>query len=137
MKTQHKRMFLAAPSSDSDTSEDNLHPDTTSENDGEKTNLATELSQYLKDGEPDSLRQDTFAKEFALFASGVEKTKVLTDMYNSLMTIPPTSVEAERVFSASDLFLTKIRNRFKDLPIDMLVFLKFFFKRRSAQNALA
>ena len=40
------------------------------------------------------------------------------------MRIPPTSVEAERVFSASGLILTKIRSRLNDSSIDMLVFLK-------------
>ena len=42
------------------------------------------------------------------------------------MTIPPTSVEAERVFSAAGLYFTKLRTRMSDRTIDRLIFLKFF-----------
>jgi len=46
------------------------------------------------------------------------------------MIIPPTFVEAERVFSAGGLFLTKLRSSMSDMTLDKLMFLKFFFKLR-------
>ena len=43
------------------------------------------------------------------------------------MIIPPTSVEAERVFSAGGLFLAKLHSRISDSTLVKLMFLKFFF----------
>ena len=40
------------------------------------------------------------------------------------------TVEAERVFSAGGLFLTKLRSSMSDMTLDKLMFLKFFFKLR-------
>ena len=39
-----------------------------------------------------------------------------------LLTVPPTSVEAERAFSAAGLFVTKLRSRLGDQSIDTLFF---------------
>ena len=39
--------------------------------------------------------------------------------------IPPTSVEAEHVFSAAVFFLTKFRTRMRDQTLDKLIFLIF------------
>ena len=38
--------------------------------------------------------------------------------------VPPTSVEAERVFSAGGLFLTKLRSNMSDSILNKLIFLK-------------
>ena len=43
------------------------------------------------------------------------------------MIIAPTSVEAERVFSAGGLFLTKLRSGMSDSTLVKLMFLKSFF----------
>ena len=43
------------------------------------------------------------------------------------MIISPTSVEAERFFSAGGLFLTKLHSRMSDSTLVKLMFLKFFF----------
>ena len=37
----------------------------------------------------------------------------LEQLFKALLSIPPTSVEAERPFSAAELFTTKLRSRFK------------------------
>ena len=47
-------------------------------------------------------------------------------MKRALLTIPPTTVEAERVFSAAGLFFTKLRTSLSDRSIDRLMFLRFF-----------
>ena len=56
-------------------------------------------------------------------------TENMTKLKQAFMLIPPTSVEAERVFSASGLFMNKLRCRLSDTSLDMLIFLKFHFLR--------
>ena len=48
-------------------------------------------------------------KEMALFEATGNKSKYLNLVDQALRTIPPTSVEAERAFSAAGLFITKLR----------------------------
>ena len=48
-----------------------------------------------------------------------KKRQALKEPSRSLLTVPPTSVEAERTFSASGLFLTKLRCRLSDASLDM------------------
>ena len=48
----------------------------------------------------------------------------LETLYDALLTIQATSVEAERVFSTAGLFLTKIRNRMSDTTLDNFIFMK-------------
>ena len=67
-----------------------------------------------------------------LFVSGGEKTAALLDIHSCLKTIPPTSVEAERVFSVTGLFLTKLRSRLSDVTLDKLIFLKYYFLNKAA-----
>lgn len=55
------------------------------------------------------------------------KGKYLNRVYNYLKTVRPTSVEAERAFSASALLLTKIRSSLSDESIDNLTFLRSYF----------
>ena len=93
--------------------------------------LAKELSSLLTQSnrsQQDGL-SDTFTKEISLFMTGgaEKKTQALKELSRSLLTVPPTSVEAERTFSASGLFLTKLRCRLSDASLDMLIFLKFYF----------
>ena len=48
----------------------------------------------------------------------------------ALMTVQPTSVEAERAFSVAGRFLTKLRNRMGDDTLDTLVFLNHRLGKR-------
>ena len=93
-------------------------------------NLAGELAEFLKSKQSTSrVEADTFTKEFNLHVSGGVRTKTLQEAYEAVLVVPPTSVEAERVFSAAGLYLTKIRCRMSDSTLNMLIFLKFFFGR--------
>ena len=70
-------------------------------------------------------------KEFDLYAATGKLTPNLTMLFNSLKTIRPTSVESERAFSALGLFVTKLRNRLSCKTIDILSFLKAYYKNKS------
>ena len=47
-------------------------------------------------------------QEMKLLEATGKRPSQLEHLYNALLTIPPTSVEAERAFSAAGLFVTKL-----------------------------
>ena len=51
-------------------------------------------------------------------------------VYQFLLTIPPTSVEAERVFSSAGLLCTKLRSHLSDVTLDCLSFLRSHLKTK-------
>lgn len=67
-------------------------------------------------------------KELEIFEITNERTKNITLLLDALNTIPPTSIESERAFSAAGLFVTKIRSRLSDMSINHLCFLKSYYK---------
>jgi hypothetical protein len=69
--------------------------------------------------------------EMALFGSNGKRGRCLQTVYSYLLTVPPTSVEAERAFSAAGIFNTKLRSRLSDQSTDMLCFLRAFYGRKS------
>ena len=64
-----------------------------------------------------------------MFEATGKRTENLDKLYNALLAIPPTSVEAERAFSTVGLFVVKLRSRLSDESIDALTFLKKYFSR--------
>ena len=85
--------------------------------------MAKQLSDFLKQqsfGKSTEV-QDTFSREIGLFRAGKKQTTQLQLLHKALQTVPPTSVEAERVFSAGGLFLTKLRSRMSDNTLDKLI----------------
>ena len=69
-------------------------------------------------------------KEMALFEATGDKSKNISSIEEVLNTIPPTSVEAERAFSAAGLFVTKLRSRLSENSVDSLMILKSYFKKQ-------
>ena len=67
-------------------------------------------------------------KEIDLFEATGNKSKYLYLVDQVLRTIPPTSVEAERAFSAAGLFITKLRARLSEKSMDSSMVLKNYFK---------
>ena len=86
-----------------------------------------EFLDFIKKPDTSNSQSDTWSKEVNLFVSGGEKTAALLDIYSFLKTIPPTSVEAERVFSVTELFLTKLKSRLSDVILDKQIFLRYYF----------
>ena len=65
-------------------------------------------------------------KEIMLYEIIKRKPNNLEKLYAALKIIKPTSVEAERAFSALGYFMSKIRNRLNDNTIDALLFLRHY-----------
>ena len=139
-KALHRRLRFDRAETDelSSTADEQSNPSDSSEGADTRSNtedssipLAKELSSLLTQSnrsQQDGL-SDTFTKEISLFMTGgaEKKTLALKELSRSLLTVPPTSVEAERTFSASGLLLTKLRCRLSDASLDMLIFPKFYF----------
>ena len=73
----------------------------------------------------------TMKKEMAVFESTGKRPSSLEKVYKALKTIPPSSVEAERSFSAAGLFVTKLRTTLNDETVDTLCFLRSHLLNKS------
>lgn len=58
-----------------------------------------------------------------------KRSEKLNLIYNSLLTINPTSTISERVFSVSSNIKTKVKNRMSPKHLDCILFLKYYFKK--------
>ena len=67
-------------------------------------------------------------QEMKLFEANKSRGFHLQLAYTYLKSIPPTSVESERVFSASGYFCNRIRSRLGDITLDRLSFLRSYFQ---------
>ena len=69
-------------------------------------------------------------KECEVFeASGIRPANLQT-LFEALLAIQPTSVEAERAFSACRLFVTKLWSRLHNSTIDALCFIRNAFQKQ-------
>ena len=64
-----------------------------------------------------------------LFEATKKRPENSESLYRSLLTIRPTSVEAERAFSAMGLFATKIGNRLNDDTLNVMIVMRQFYKK--------
>ena len=67
---------------------------------------------------------------FNIFEATGEMTMTIKRLFDALKSIPPTSIEAERAFSAVGLFITKLRTRLADKSINNLSFLRNFYSKK-------
>lgn len=67
--------------------------------------------------------------DILLFESSGELTEKLSLLLKALMSIKPTSIDSERVFSTSTVFLTKYRASLSDKSINALSVLKSYFQK--------
>lgn len=67
-------------------------------------------------------------KEMILWETGGDRGKYLNLAYHYLSTIVPTSIEAERAFSAASILCGKFRGRLRDDTLNTLCFLRSYFK---------
>lgn len=68
-------------------------------------------------------------KEITLFELNGQLSNNLKQLLENLKTIKPTSTDSERVFSVSAAICNKTRSRLSDKSINVLCFLKYYFKR--------
>jgi hypothetical protein len=73
--------------------------------------------------------------EMAVFDTKGVRGRCLQLAYTYLLSIPPTSVEAERAFSAAGALCTKIRSRLSDMSLDTLCLLRTFYQSNRLSNS--
>lgn len=90
--------------------------------------FAHSIGSRKRNHNPNQSLLATIRKEMTLFECGGSRGKNLENVYQMLMSIPPTSVESERVFSSAAYLCSKIRSRLGDSTLDALVFLRSHFR---------
>lgn len=78
-----------------------------------------------------SLDEINLQKEFNLYENTGNITKNLKKLLDALMNIQPTSIECERIFSASSNFCNKKRSNLSDYSLNCLSFLKTYFLNKN------
>ena len=73
--------------------------------------------------------QEVIKQEMNLFEGTRKMPTQLELLFNALFSIPPTSVEAERAFSAAGLFVTKLRSCLSDKSLNALTFLRSYYTK--------
>lgn len=97
--------------------------------------LAEELNEFIAgdDGRKNvicsAISSRLVQKEMMLYETSNKRPENLEKLYIALKTIKPTSVEAERAFSALGYFGSKIRNRLNDDTLDALMFLRHYYNK--------
>ena len=133
LKSTHSRLFNTASTPDNPTPSHDPEVQVVDRDRQipESEVLFSKFCKYMKNVEVSS-EQDTFSKEVQLYISGGERTSTLVNLFNAYSSIPPTSVEAERVFSVTGLFLTELRSKLNPETLDVLVFLKYYLLNKKA-----
>lgn len=67
-------------------------------------------------------------REMITFEAKGSRGRYLNLVYKYLLTIPPTSVEAERAFSAAGLICSQLRTRLTDESLSSICFLRGYFQ---------
>jgi len=93
----------------------------------QRLEMSLKASQYppqiVPQSDTDRQLQAAMKTEMALFATTGNRGRFLQLALDSLMTIPLTSVEAERAFSAAGILCPKLRSSLGDHTIDTLCLL--------------
>ena len=129
-----QRLFV---SNESDEVVSNEEQEVTTSNNGQETQtqmtLAQELYAFVADDKNEeqcnNVSSRVVQKEMMLYEITKRRPNNLEKLYAALKTIKPTSVEAERAFSALGYFVSKIRNCFNDDTIDALLFLRHYYSK--------
>ena len=127
-----QRLFATNESDEVDSSEEHevITSDTDQETQTQMTS-AQELRFFVADDKNkyNNVSFQVVKKEMRLYEVTNTRPNNLEKLYAALKTIKPTTVEAERAFSALGYFVNKIRNRLNDNTIDALLFLRHYYSK--------
>jgi hypothetical protein len=134
------KLFWKRPSQEPEDEENNETAAVTNEEPREKISRYEELNAIICSRDTIPVMPKVFTtpqeiltflkREMSVFDATGARTDTLEKIYDALCTLPPTSVEAERAFSAAGIFITKLRCSLNDLSVDMLCFLRSYFLKQ-------
>jgi len=78
--------------------------------------------------------QTVIKQEMKLLKATGKRPSKLEQLFRALSSIPPTSVEPERAFSAAGLFATKLRSRLGDKSVNALGFLRSHYMKKKIEQ---
>ena len=87
------------------------------------------LKTIVDDRRQVSQLQTVIKQEMKLLEATEKRSGKLEQLFKALLSIPPTSVEAERAFSAAELFTTKLRSLLSDKSVNALCFLRSHYMK--------
>ena len=129
-----QRLFATNESDEVDSNEEHEVTSDTDQETQTQMTLAQELRSFVADDKNEEERCNNVSfqvvkKEMRLYEVTNTRPNNLEKLYAALKTIKPTSVEAERAFSALGYFVSKIRNRLNDNTIDALLLLRHYHSK--------
>jgi len=86
--------------------------------------LVTDASVHVEKSQLAAIRS-----EIAMLESSGKRGHGLKLVYRYLLSIPPSSVDAERTFSAAGVLCTKVGSQLSDQSIDTLCFLRSYYQK--------
>ena len=89
--------------------------------------LEQAIKQSMGSSSSSSDRNIHISKELEVFEITSERTKNIDLLYDTIQSVPPTSVESEMTFSAAGLFVTKLRTRLSDKSINAICLLRGYY----------
>lgn len=97
-----------------------------------KEKLQLEINKSMETPDPEVQNEsglvNSIRREMSLFENGGVRGYHLELAYKYLLSIPPTSVEPERAFSAAAYVGNKLRSRLGSQTLDALIFLRLYFR---------
>lgn len=137
LNNQHGENILSTSDTDlyfnhSDEDQDEPAPPILSLEEELEMKLQNEYSEVTESKSLSKNIEDILKKEMSAFENEGTKGKYLRIAYEYLLTIPPTSVEAERAFSAAGYLCSDLRTSLGDETINSLCFLRSYFQNSTS-----
>ena len=131
-KKLFKRLFPKLDSATNDTEDvENVNFVNDDEDESFESRLEKEIFKGTQAAKPSECEIDEIANDFAYFEKNKKKPDSLELLYKALLSIKPTSVEAERNFSAANFFLSDRRaGKMSHGMLDNLCILRAYFLKQ-------
>ena len=93
--------------------------------------IPTQLETFVDDRSQVSQLQTVIKQKMKLLEATEKRLSKLEQLFKALLTIPPSSFEAERTFSAAGLFDTKLLSQLSDKSVSALSFLRSHYMKNN------
>ena len=127
-RTQASRSLHEVHGDDDDIADSNCEPSLQMQMELAMKSSMSLPSTQAASGDNRKMLTAAIKAEMAVFANGGQRGRCQQQVFNYLMSIPPTSVESERAFSAAGALCTKLRSRLSDRSLDTLCFLRSYYR---------